>query len=115
MPVARGAALRRLSARLVPRRVLLLLRLDDLAQPVDVGRHYAQRHSPHKALLPMGPHPLESAMVQIVDRRLNRRMLPTRLRKIRGRAWSAFEWPPFFGIAASVSMLSNLVRLPGDQ
>ena len=65
---ARRATLGRLSACLVPRLVPLLLRLNDLAQPVDIRRHHAQGYGTNKAFHAVGPYPGESAMVQIVDR-----------------------------------------------
>jgi len=71
-------ASRRLSVGLMPLVVLLLLFLNNLTQPVHIRRHDPQRDRPNEPLLAMRPYPIQSTMIQIVDRRLNPRMLSAR-------------------------------------
>lgn len=52
--------------------------LNNLSQPVHIRGYDAQRDRPNEPVLAMRPYLVQSAMVQIIDRRLNARMLPAR-------------------------------------
>ena len=60
----------------------------DSAQPLEVGRHYRQRHRAGKSPAAMVAHPVQPAVFQMIDRRLNARVpltgvLEPRLRLMR--------------------------------
>ena len=59
--------------------------LHDLPQAVHICGYDSQRDRPNEPFLAMRPYLVQSAMVQIIDRRLNARMLPAR----RCKRWRA--------------------------
>ncbi len=69
----------------MPPVVLPPLLLNDLTQPVYIRGHDPQCDGPNEPLLAVRPYPIQSAMIQIVDRRLNPWMLPARRRERRRR------------------------------
>jgi len=82
---------------------------------MDVRRHHPKGSSTNKAFHAVGPYPVQSAMVQIVDsiagccRRASEKLGAD------SRSWSAFDLPPSFGSAFTFNILSSLARLRGDQ
>ncbi len=50
--------------------------LQDPPQAAEVGPQHGQRHGALEARLAHRPHPVQSVMLQMSDRRLHRRMLP---------------------------------------
>ncbi len=55
------------------------------AEAVDVRRQYRQRHGAGKALRTVRAHPIQAAVLEVVDRRFHRRMPAAHLRKLRCR------------------------------
>ena len=49
----------------------------DSAQPLEVGRHYRQRHRAGKSPVAMVTYPVQPTVFQMIDRRLNTRVLLT--------------------------------------
>ena len=55
--------------------------LQESAQLVHIGCHYRQGHSTGKTFCTMGAYTIQSPMIQCIIRRLDCRMLATRLNK----------------------------------